>query len=260
MHGEWIVALAALATMEIVLGIDNVVFLAIVTARLPVHQQSLARRVGLALALVMRIALLVTIKWILQLDEPIVRLTEWGVPSGWLQNLAHPEAVDGLSIKDLILLLGGMFLIAKSVKEMHEKLEHPGDSAASKSGTTFAGAIAQIVVLDLIFSLDSVITAVGMAEHLWIMITAICIAMGVMLVFANPISNFVGRHPTLTMLALSFLILIGVMLVAEGIGTHFNKKYIYFAMAFALLVEMLNLRVRSRSHTASGGTGNRPQK
>jgi predicted tellurium resistance membrane protein TerC len=259
MDGESLVALAALTAMEIVLGIDNVVFLAIVTARLPQAQQALARQIGLGLALFMRIGLLLFIKRIMQLDDPIFQLSDVGFPSYLIEKLEHPEAVDGVSAKDLILFLGGLFLIAKSVKEMHTKLENHSEHDAGPEGTSFAGAILQIVVLDLIFSLDSVITAVGMAQQLWVMITSIVIAIFVMLAFANPISNFVAKHPTLTMLALSFLILIGVVLVAEGIGTHIDKKYIYFAMAFAFGVEMLNLRVRPRAHDPVGGPGKRPQ-
>ncbi len=258
MDGESLIALAALSAMEIVLGIDNVIFLAIVTARLPQAQQSIARKIGLGLALFMRIGLLIFIKRIMELDEPFLRLSELGLPSSWLAQLEYPKAVDGISVKDLILFFGGLFLIAKSVKEMHKKLENHSEGPFAPKEISFTGAIFQIVVLDLIFSLDSVITAVGMAQKMWVMVTAIVIAMSVMLAFANPISNFVAKHPTLTMLALSFLILIGVVLVAEGIGTHIDKKYIYFAMAFAFGVEMLNLRVRPSAHELAGGSGNRP--
>lgn len=250
---ESIIALAALAAMEIVLGIDNVVFLAIVTARLPKEQQSVARSIGLGLALFMRVGLLLFIKRIMQLDQPFYQLTDLGIPASWLQSLEHADAVNGISVKDLILLIGGLFLIAKSVKEMHAKVEHHQDGKhRSHAKISFAGAIFQIVLLDLIFSLDSVITAVGMAKELWVMVAAIMIAITVMLAFANPISDFINKHPTLTMLALSFLILIGIVLVAEGIGTHINKNYIYFAMAFAFCVEMLNLRIRPIAQDITG--------
>jgi predicted tellurium resistance membrane protein TerC len=244
---ENLIALTALALMEIILGIDNIVFLAIVTARLPEQQRSLARRIGLLAAMLMRIALLLSINWLMQLKEPLFHLTSLGIPESILSRVDHWEQVNAVSLRDVILVLGGLFLLGKSVFEIHEKLEHhESEGDVEPAGASFAMAIVQIMILDIIFSLDSVITAVGMADELWVMIVAIMLAVGVMLVFANPISDFVSRHPSLTMLALSFLILIGVMLVAEGIGTHINKGYIYFAMAFSLLVEMMNLRIRSR--------------
>jgi predicted tellurium resistance membrane protein TerC len=240
---ENLIALLALTAMEIVLGIDNIVFLAIVTGRLPAEQQPNARRLGLGLALIMRILLLCTLSRILALDTPFFHLTDVGVPESWLAG-EHSEQINGVSVRDLILLAGGLFLIWKSVHEIHKKLEgeeHAGESAVK---TSFASAITQIVILDMIFSIDSVITAVGMARALWVMILAVILAVLVMLVFAEAISAFVHRNPTIKMLALSFLILIGVVLVAEGIGTELDRGYVYFAMAFALAVEMLNLRVR----------------
>jgi len=258
---EWVIALVALALMEIILGIDNIVFLAIVTGKLPEQQRPLARRIGLILAMGMRIALLFAISFVMGLTSPIVHLTDFGAPPAWFaeegedihlhdDGHGHLEAnklsyeANKISWRDLILITGGLFLIGKSVWEIHEKLEHDESEDDVKPATSFTSALVQIALLDIIFSLDSVITAVGMAEDIRVMIAAVVISIGVMLVFANAISEFVSKNPTLTMLALSFLILIGVMLVAEGIGTHVNKGYIYFAMAFSLIVEILNLRIR----------------
>ncbi len=246
---NWI-ALIALASMEIVLGIDNIVFLAIVTSKLPVEQRPLARRCGLLLALGMRIALLCAISWVMSLTEPIFFWSSLGIPESWFESMDHGEEAASVSWRDLILILGGLFLIGKSVFEIHEKLEHHESEGDVPSAASFAKAMVQIVILDIIFSLDSVITAIGMAEDLKIMVTAVIIAVLVMLLFADKVSDFVSHNPSLTMLALSFLILIGVMLFAEGVGTHVDKKYIYFAMAFSLVVEMLNLRFRRRSEPA----------
>lgn len=254
------IALIALTAMEIVLGIDNVVFIAILAGRLPKEQQAKARNIGLGAALVMRLLLLATLKVILGLTEPIFYLSDV-LPDAWFSPEVLPgaesaaeegaghhstaAAINAISWRDIILLVGGLFLIGKSVLEIHHKIE--GHEAERKAeAASFAGVIVQIAILDIVFSLDSVITAIGMVapDKLWIMVVAIIISIGVMLVFAGKISTFIERHPTLKMLALSFLILIGVLLVAEGIGTHFNKGYIYFAMAFALGVEMLNMRIR----------------
>jgi predicted tellurium resistance membrane protein TerC len=232
-------ALLALTVMEIVLGIDNIIFLAVLTGRLPPAQQGRARFVGLALALGARLVLLGGLSWLLGLTQTVFRLTDLGVPPGWLS-----PATDELSWRDLILIGGGLFLIAKSTYEIHHKLERRADRPAARGGAGFGWTLAQIVVLDLVFSLDSVITAVGMARQLWVMMTAVVIAVGVMLVFAGPVSRFVQRHPSLQMLALSFLILIGVQLVAEGVEKHIERGYLYFAMAFSLVVELLNLRQR----------------
>ena len=222
-------SLATLAAMEVVLGIDNVVFLTILAARLPAAEQPRARRLGLAFALLTRLGLLFAISWVMGLTAPL------------LQALGH--AISG---RDLILLGGGLFLIAKATFEIHEKLEGAPEagSGAARGAGAFWAVIAQIAVLDLVFSLDSVITAVGMAQHLPVMVAAMVLAVGVMLLFAGAVGAFVERHPTVKMLALSFLILIGVMLVAEGFGRHVDKGYIYFAMAFSLGVELLNLKVR----------------
>lgn len=222
-------SLATLAAMEIVLGIDNVVFLTILAGRLPAAEQPRARRLGLAFALLTRLGLLFAISWVMGLTAPLFE--------------ALGRAISG---RDLILLGGGLFLIAKATFEIHEKLEgapEAGGGAARGAGAFWA-VIAQIAVLDLVFSLDSVVTAVGMAQHLPVMVAAMVLAVGVMLLFAGAVGAFVERHPTVKMLALSFLILIGVMLVAEGFGRHVDKGYIYFAMAFSLGVELLNLRVR----------------
>jgi predicted tellurium resistance membrane protein TerC len=223
------VALFTLTLLEIVLGIDNIVFIAILASRLPVEKQRLAYRLGLLGAMFTRIALLMTINWVMQLTEPlfVVRGHEF-------------------SGRDLILLGGGLFLIAKSAQEIYDKVEgeHQDDIKGWFNG--LPGIIAQIMVLDIIFSLDSVITAVGMAEDIEVMVTAVIIAIGVMLIFAKQIGDFVNKYPSMKILALSFLLLIGVLLTAEGLGQHVNKGYIYFAMAFALMVELINIRFRKK--------------
>ncbi len=244
-----LLALVTLTAMEIVLGIDNIVFLSIVSGRLPEDQRPKARKIGLALALLMRIALLLGISWVMGLTKPLftVPLNEW---------FGIGEEPHGITGKHLVLLTGGLFLIWKATKEIHHRLEDAdGDKpeGARRAATSFAGAIVQIVIMDLIFSLDSVITAVGMAKEIWVMVTAVIIAVGVMFIFAGRISNFVEKHPTVKMLALSFLLLIGIMLVADGMGQHIPKGYIYFAMAFSLVVEMLNLWARARGAKARAG-------
>jgi len=233
---EWIadpqiwISLLTLTALEVVLGIDNIIFISILAGKLPADQQDKARKTGLMLALVTRILLLMSISWLMGLTKP------------WFTLPLLDHAVSG---KDLILLIGGLFLIGKSVVEIHEKLEgDDGHATASLKRATFQAVIVQILLLDVVFSLDSVITAVGMADVLGVMIAAVVIAMGIMLWAAKDISDFVNRHPTLKMLALSFLILIGVMLVGESMGQHIPKGYIYFAMAFAFGVEMLNLKLR----------------
>jgi predicted tellurium resistance membrane protein TerC len=225
---ENLVALLTLTAMEIVLGIDNIVFLAILTGKLPAAQQGKARRIGLFLAMFMRIGLLLTLSWIMRLTQPLFSV--------------FGHAVSG---RDLILLVGGLFLIFKATWEIHDKLEVPGPHGPhGPAPASFGVAIAQIVALDIIFSLDSVLAAVGMARHILVMVAAVVTAVGVMLVFADAVCRLIERHPTLKMLALSFLLLIGVMLLAEGSGKHIEKGYIYFAMAFSLGVELLNMRVR----------------
>ncbi len=229
---ENLVALLTLTALEIVLGIDNIVFIAILTGKLEPTKQDKARRVGLFLAMFMRIGLLLAISGIMRLTAPLFTV-----------------AGRDISGRGLILLAGGVFLIGKSTREIHERLEGPSPTPdIRKIASSFVAVIVQIMLLDIVFSLDSVITAVGMVQHVPIMIAAIVAAVGIMLVFAGLVSRFVLRHPTIKMLALAFLLLIGVMLVAEGLGTHFDRKYVYFAMAFSLLVELLNIRVR-KVHT-----------
>ncbi len=225
-----LLALLPLTLMEIVLGIDNIIFISILAGKLPQEQQARARQLGLGLALVMRIVLLLSISWIASLTQPLFGLFGFE-----------------LSGRDLILLLGGLFLLYKATTEIHDKLEGEEGHASSAVRATFSAVIIQILLLDIVFSLDSVITAVGMAEALWVMITAVVIAVGVMLFSAGPISDFVNRHPTVKMLALSFLLLIGFSLVAEGLHFHIPKGYIYFAMGFSVLVEVLNLRLAGKS-------------
>ena len=246
---EVIIALVALTAMEIVLGIDNIVFIAILAGRLPKSQQVKARQLGLLAALVTRVLLLFSLSLILKLTDPLFSLTSIGIPQSLI-----PEEVNDVSVRDLILLVGGLFLIAKSVSEIHHKIDGHGEERAVGKDVSFSGVILQIAILDIVFSLDSVITAIGMADQLWVMITAVVLSIGVMIAFAGTVSDFIEKHPTLKVLALSFLILIGVMLVAEGIGTHINKGYIYFAMAFALAVESVNIKVSSKTPT-EGATG-----
>ncbi|MFO0872569.1 MAG: TerC family protein [Phycisphaerales bacterium] len=231
---ESALALLTLTLMEIVLGIDNIIFIAILSGKLPPDRRATARRLGLLGAMFMRIALLLVVGWIAALKTP------------WLTFSLLGHAVE-LSWRDVILLVGGLFLIAKATHEIHERLEGEPAHEGGRVAATLGGVIAQIMVMDIIFSIDSVITAVGMAEHLEVMIAAVVIAVLVMMVFAGRISDFVERHPTIKMLALSFLLLIGVMLVVEAVDVHVSKGYIYFAMAFSLFVEMLNLRLKRKS-------------
>jgi predicted tellurium resistance membrane protein TerC len=224
----WI-ALVTLTVLEIVLGIDNIVFISILAGKLPRQKQDRARKLGLALAMGTRVLLLVSLAWMIRLTVPL--FTVFG---------------NEISGRDLILIVGGLFLLAKSTHEIHDKLEGEEGHSSKRVAASFTSVIIQIALLDIVFSLDSVITAVGMANQLWVMITAVMLAVGVMLVAAAPISRFVDRHPTVKMLALSFLLLIGVALLAEGFDQHIPKGYIYFAMAFSVFVEMLNLRLRKR--------------
>jgi predicted tellurium resistance membrane protein TerC len=226
---SWI-ALLTLTVLEIVLGIDNVIFISILAGKLPAEQQAKARKLGLFLAMFIRIGLLASLAWLIGLTEPLFR------PFG------HP-----ISGRDLILLAGGLFLLAKSTHEIHERLEGDEGEANARAAASFVGVIIQILLLDIVFSLDSVITAVGMANHLPVMIAAVVIAVAVMMVSAGAIGDFVHRHPTVKMLALSFLLLIGMSLVAEGFGQHISKGYIYFAMGFSVFVEMLNLGMKKKS-------------
>lgn len=224
-----LVALLTLTALEIVLGVDNVIFISILAGKLPPEQQARARTIGLSLALVMRILLLFSLSWIIQLTAPLFTVLR--------------QEISG---RDLILLLGGLFLLAKATYEIHERLEGEEGHGSASVPASFASVIVQILLLDVVFSLDSVITAVGMVDELPIMVAAVIIAIGIMLVSAGTISNFVNHHPTVKMLALSFLLLIGTSLIAEGLHFHIPKGYIYFAMAFSVLVEMLNLAARRR--------------
>lgn len=225
-----LVALLTLSSLEIVLGIDNIVFISILVQKLPKAQQASARRVGLLLAMMMRIALLLAISWVMGLTQPLFSLLEHGFTG-----------------RDLILIVGGFFLVAKATWEIHDKLEGGGLEHAAPKAASYGGILIQIMLLDIVFSLDSVITAVGMAQHVEIMIAAVVVSIGVMLVFAGSISAFIDRHPTMKMLALSFLLMIGVVLIADGFGQHVSKGYIYTAMAFSLFVEVLNMRIRKSS-------------
>jgi predicted tellurium resistance membrane protein TerC len=235
---EWLtdpniwIAFATLTLLEIVLGIDNIVFISILAGKLPADQQKRARTMGLALAMITRVLLLLALSWMVKLTTPLFAL------------MGHP-----LSGRDLILIGGGMFLVAKSTREIHHKLE--GEDRTEVGGhPSFRSVIVQILLLDIVFSLDSVITAVGMVDEVGVMIAAVIVAVGVMLVSAGTIGRFVDRHPTVKMLALSFLLLIGVTLIAEGFGQHVSKGYIYFAMGFSVFVEMLNLRLqKKKTHT-----------
>ncbi len=232
---EWItspeawIALLTLTLLEIVLGIDNIIFISILAGKLPPAQQARARRIGLAAAMIMRVLLLLSITWIARLTNPLFTVIG--------------QEISG---RDLILIIGGLFLIAKSTHEIHDKLEGEEGKASARVAASLQSVVIQIMLLDIVFSLDSVITAVGMARDVGVMITAVVIAVGVMMVSASTISDFVHRHPTVKMLALSFLLLIGVSLLAEGFGQHFPKGYIYFAMGFSVFVEVLNLRVKAK--------------
>jgi len=227
-------ALATLTALEIVLGIDNIIFLSILVGRLPVHQRQRGRIIGLGLAMGTRIALLLSLSWLMKLVAPLFTVL-----------------TQEISGRDLILILGGLFLLFKSTMEIHEALEGPeeeaGPAGATKAGAGFLAIIVQIAIIDIVFSLDSVITAVGMADQVAVMVLAIILAVGVMMFAAKPIGDFVDLHPTIKMLALSFLILIGVALVGEGLELHIPKGYIYFAMAFSLGVEMVNMRLRAKA-------------
>lgn len=222
----WI-ALLTLTALEIVLGIDNVIFISILVGKLPAAQQPRARTLGLGLAMFTRILLLFSLSWIMRLTAPLFEV------------FGH-----GVSGRDLILIAGGLFLIGKSTHEIHDRLEGEEGQASARGGASFTSILIQIILLDIVFSLDSVITAIGMASELAIMVTAVVIAVGFMMVFSGAVSDFVHRHPTIKMLALSFLLLIGVTLIADGLGQHIPKGYIYFAMAFSVFVEMLNIKLR----------------
>jgi predicted tellurium resistance membrane protein TerC len=245
---EWLLSteiwasLVTLTVLEIVLGIDNIVILAIISSTLPPHLRERARLVGLSLALAMRVVLLFAITWIASLVAPLI-------------TIAGQE----FSGRDLVMLGGGLFLIYKAVHEMHDAVEQAGEHEQPRRASSFVNAIAQIVVLDLVFSLDSVITAVGMAREFWVMVTAVVIAVGIMLAASGPIVRFIHAHPTVKMLALAFVLLIGFTLVAEGFEVHIPKGYIYAAMAFSVMVEALNVTVERRKRRAREGRDARPE-
>jgi predicted tellurium resistance membrane protein TerC len=230
---EMLIALVTLTVLEIVLGVDNIIFIAILSAKLPKTQQKRARRIGLLGAMITRILLLLSLNWIANLTEPFVTILGRGI-----------------SGRDVILIGGGLFLLAKATYEIHDKLEGGGSHGRGRAAASFASVIVQVMILDIVFSLDSVITAVGMANVLWVMVTAIVLAVLVMLLATEPISSFVEVHPTIKILALSFLLLIGISLIAEGLGQHMDKRYIYFAMGFSVFVEMINIRIRGKGPAA----------
>ena len=233
---EWLsspeawIALVTLTALELVLGIDNIIFISILAGKLPPDQRNRARLVGLGLAMISRLALLFSLAWVIQLTAP------------WFTVLSNE-----ISGRDFILIVGGFFLIAKSTHEIHQKLEGDEAELSVARAPSFQSVIIQIMLLDVVFSLDSVITAIGMASHLWIMTVAIVIAVGIMMVASHSISRFIDQHPTLKVLALSFLLMIGVMLIGEGLEFHIPKGYMYFAMAFSVCVEMLNLKIRRKT-------------
>lgn len=224
---EGIISLLTLTFLEIVLGIDNIVFISITAGRLPESQQKTARNLGIALALIVRIALLLGVSWIIGLKEPILTFGNFA-----------------LSFRDIILIIGGLFLIGKSTSEMHAKLEGENEESKQVKVMSLRGAVIQIILLDIVFSFDSILTAVGLVENVLIIIIAIIISLGVMLLFAKRISDFIHKHPAMKLLAISFLMMIGLVLVIEGLHIHVPKGYIYFAMAFALIIEFLNMKIR----------------
>lgn len=273
---DWLFALISLSAMEIILGIDNIIFITILVSKLPNEQQRFARNLGLLAALGTRLLLLFTLAWLAGMTSPLFHWSDLGVPKSWLKPKVTVELKEkkGLqaeittkeipmtderaeleyqnknevSLRDLVLILGGLFLIVKSTMEIHHKFAEAGrHEDEPKPMGNFTMVIAQIAVVDIVFSLDSVITAVGMANQIWVMVTAMVISMLVMVLSAGPIGNFVSRNPTMKMLALSFLILIGVMLLVDGFGQHIDRGYVYFAMGFSVIVEFLNLRLRKSS-------------
>ncbi|MEO6169165.1 MAG: TerC family protein [Chitinophagales bacterium] len=221
-------SLLTLVFMEIILGIDNIIFISLIADRLPKHQQQRGRAIGLSLALIVRILLLFSISWLTRLTEPLITLGEFA-----------------LSARDVILIAGGLFLLYKTTREIHEKIEHDDtDTKKLKGKNTFGSVIFQIILIDVVFSVDSILTAVGLVDNVVIMIIAVSLAMGFMLLFSKWVSEFINKHPTIKMLALSFLLMIGVLLIADGLHYHIEKQYLYFAMGFSFLVEFLNMRAR----------------
>ena len=244
-----LIALVTLTALEIVLGIDNIIFIAVLTGRLPTEKQAWTRNLGLGLAMVMRVILLLAIFWVMRLTEPL-----FAVPFMTEAVSEAPEVARvalTVSGRDLILVVGGFFLLAKATLEIHHMIEGPADqTAATDKSVTVGSVLIQIALLDMVFSLDSVITAVGMADRVEVMVAAVMIAIGVMVVFVGAVSRFVTRYPSLKTLALAFLVMIGVLLVADGLGQHLPRGYVYFAIAFSLLVELINLRAGARRKMA----------
>jgi len=238
---DGLIALVTLTVLEVVLGIDNVIFISILAGKLPAADQERARRMGLLAAMGMRIVLLMSIAWIVRLTQPLFTILE--------------RSISG---RDLILIVGGLFLLFKATREIHEKLEGQEGHLSARVAPTFAAVITQIMLLDIVFSLDSVITAVGMADDLSVMVAAVIIAVAIMMFAARPVSAFVDQHPTVKVLALSFLLLIGFSLVAEGFGAHIPKGYVYFAMGFSVFVEMLNLRMSKKGKAVKLHDGYKP--
>lgn len=246
---EWLsdpnawIGLLTLTVLELVLGIDNIVFISILSGKLPAHEQKKARLIGLSLAMLMRILLLLSITWVMGLTRPLFTIATFQVTG-----------------RAIILVAGGLFLLVKSTHEIHDHMEGEDEHRGARAMPSLFAVLVQISLLDIVFSLDSVITAVGMVDEIAIMIIAVILAVIVMMIFANPVSGFVERHPTIKMLALSFLLLIGVNLIAEGLGLHIPRGYTYFAMAFSLFVEMLNLKIRSRKRASRAGQSRRLHK
>jgi len=243
-------ALLTLTLLEIVLGIDNIIFISIITGKLPAAQQRRARVTGLVLAMIMRLGLLMAIGFILSLDKPLFELP-FALPSTGTHSVEGATEAPGnlgLSIKDLLLLAGGLFLVAKSVSEIHGKMEGEEHAPAAKGKSAMSAAIVQIILVDLVFSFDSILTAVGLTDIVPVMMIAVVLSMIVMLIFSGGIARFINKHPTFQILALSFLILIGFTLIVEGLHVHVAKGYVYFSVAFALAIEVVNLRVRKKSN------------
>ncbi len=238
-----IISLLTLTFLEIVLGIDNIIFISIISAKLPKEQQPKSRQLGLLLAMGFRICLLFGITYIIKLTNPLF----------YIPFIEHDGEAIGISVKDMILILGGLFLIAKSVSEIHHKLEDnitqsSETSVSKKAVTSFGAVILQVIMIDAVFSIDSILTAIGLVDNVWIMIIAVIISIGIMMIFATPVANYIDRNPTLQILALAFLVAIGIILIAEGFHQHINKGYIYTAMAFGLSVEFLNMRLRKKHY------------
>ena len=240
----WI-SLLTLTFLEIVLGVDNIIFISLVANKLPQHKRKRARNIGLTIALVVRVILLLFLSYIIGLTQPLFHLPIENILRS--MGAPEPEASGAVSFKDLVLIIGGLFLIAKSTSEIHEKVNNKHEEKAVKAGTVFSAVIVQIVLIDIVFSFDSILTAIGLSQHVMVMIAAVIISILIMMQFSGAISNIINRYPTLQMLALAFLILIGFTLVMEGFDMHINKGFIYVAVLFSLVVEFFNIRMRRRN-------------